>query len=75
MASAWGLHRQHVVGVPVSGFGGNGGGCNLSTMIGGSIHNLSCVMPDPSVRRAAGMVPDLLWWSVVGLVSVQGALW
>ena len=64
MASAWGPHRQHVVGMPVSGFGGNGDGLNLRDVGPGSIHELPCVPPRRRVtlrllvanRRAAGIV-------------------
>ena len=37
MASAWGPHRQHVVGMPVSASCGNTGGVNLRAVGGGSI--------------------------------------
>ena len=45
MASAWGPHRQHVVGMPVSASCGNGSGLNLRAAGGGSIHKVPCALP------------------------------
>ena len=45
MASAWGPHRQHVVGMPVSGSCGSGGGQNLRAVGRGSIQKLPCALP------------------------------
>ena len=64
MASAWGPHRQHVVGVPVSGSCCNAGGLNLRAVGEGSTHKLPCVSPGRRVtlrmlaasRRTAGIV-------------------
>ena len=52
-ASAWGPHRQHVVGMPVGGFCGNGGGKNLRAVGGDSIHELPCALPGRSVTLRA----------------------
>ena len=64
VASAWGPHREHVMGVPVGGFCGSGVGWNLPALGGGSIHKLPCALPGRRVtfrplgvrRRTAGTV-------------------
>ena len=64
VASAWGQHSQHVVGVPVSGSCCNSGGWNLRAVGGGSIHQFLDILQDRSVtsrplaasRRTASMV-------------------
>ena len=64
MASTWGPHRQHVMGVPFSGSCGRGGGRNLRAVGGGSIRRLPCALPRGRVilsplgatRRTAGTV-------------------
>ena len=45
MASAWGPHRQQVVGVPVSLSCDSGGGQKGRAVAGGSIHKLPPALP------------------------------
>ena len=88
VASAWGLHRQHVVAMPVSLSCGNGGGLNLRAVGGGNIHKLPCVLLSRRAtlrtlvasRRTASIVASGTyptcsgghWWACF---FFQGALW
>ena len=64
MASVWGPHRPHVLGVPVSGSCGSAGGWNLRAVGAGTIRKLPCALLGQRVtlrplvvrRGNAGMV-------------------